>query len=291
MPEHDIALITDSTCDLTHDEIAALDVHIVPLTMTLDGKTYRDSFDIHVSEFYKLMEQSENLPTTSQPSPAAFIEKFTELYQQGYKKILVLTISSGLSGTFTSACQAVNQHTLDQDIRVVDSKATSGMLALDLMYACELRDKDVSLDELEEKVTEYCKHARVFFLPMTLVNLVKGGRLSRMGKAAADLLDIKVIVSVNSDGGAYVSNKARGVKRAIAAMVKQAVDFNKEHGKLNVMIGAADMSNEFIDDLRARLHDAGVDFVDKGIFRIGSVISTHTGLGAYGLAIAPATDE
>jgi len=112
-----IHLVTDSSCDLPDDIIKRYNIHIVPLVVEIDGELYRERVDITPKEFYKKMAVNKKLPKTSQPTPASFLDVFKDLSRSG--QILCVTISSGLSGTYQSACLAKDLS--GEDITIFDS--------------------------------------------------------------------------------------------------------------------------------------------------------------------------
>jgi DegV family protein with EDD domain len=115
-----LQIVADSSCDLTEELIKKHNIHIVPLVVNIDGQIYREKVDITPQEFYKKMAQSSQLPKTSQPPPAAFSDMFKELAKSG--PILCITISSGLSGTYQSAC--MGKELSGADVIVFDSLAS-----------------------------------------------------------------------------------------------------------------------------------------------------------------------
>ncbi len=284
-----IAIVTDSTADLSPEQLAELDVRMVSLLITLEGTTYADQVDLSTYEFYELTEKSASVPSTASPSPQAFLDVYNELLEEGYTSCLSIHISEAMSSTITSARQAAALTELD--VRCIDSLGTSGQTALQVMAARTLINKGKTIDEIEVLMDEYRKESHIIFIPPNMKNLVKSGRLSKAGEFAAGLLNIKIIVGCDERGAACVIRKARGWQRIIEAMTDEVVQSFKKHGKLWVAYGIVGPDDSMLPEMKKRLVEAGVDFIDKGIIRVGSTITSHVGIGCFGYAFGPAVTE
>jgi len=203
-----IQLVTDSSADLPKELLDKYNIHVVPLTITIDSKDYLESIDFTPAEFHEKLINAKELPKTSQPSPGAFADKFKELGSKG--PILCLTISSGLSGTYQSAC--IGRNLSGEDVTVFDTLAGSLAHGLQLIAARQLADEGHSVDKIVECLKENRKHANILILLDTLENIVKGGRLSKFQGSMAKVFDIKVILH-NVEGKVEILEKVRGKKK------------------------------------------------------------------------------
>jgi DegV family protein with EDD domain len=220
-----IQLVTDSSADLPKELLEEYNIHVVPLTITIDGKDYLEGIDLTPEEFHAKLNNARELPKTSQPSPGAFADLFKTLGNKG--PILCLTISSGLSGTYQSACIA--REISGEDVTVFDTLAGSLAHGLQLIAARKLADEGLSIDKIVEFLIEYSKHSNILVLLDTLENIVKGGRLSKLQGSIAKVLDIKVILH-NVEGKVEILEKVRGkkrfLKRAIEIIGERKSDFS-----------------------------------------------------------------
>ncbi|MFL0266965.1 DegV family protein [Candidatus Clostridium radicumherbarum] len=219
-----IQLVTDSSADLPKELIDKYDIHVVPLTITIDGKEYQEGIDLTPQDFHTMLNNSKELPKTSQPSPGAFADLFKTLASKG--PILCLTISSGLSGTYQSAC--IGRDMSQVDVTVFDTLAGSLAHGLQLIAARKLADEGLSIEKIVEYLMEYRKHSNILILLDTLENIVKGGRLSKFQGSLAKVLDIKVLLE-NDEGKVKLTEKVRGkkkfLKRTIELIGERKTDF------------------------------------------------------------------
>jgi DegV family protein with EDD domain len=218
-------LVTDSSADLPREFLDKYNISVVPLTININGVEYLESVDITPQEFYEKMFNSRELPKTSQPSPTAFAECFKKLADKG--PILCLTISSGLSGTYQSAC--IGRDISGADVSIVDTLAGSLGHGLQLIEAGKLAEKGLSTDKIVEFLEDYKKHSNILVLLDTLENIVKGGRLSKFQGSIARILDIRVLLH-NVNGKVEILEKIRGkarfLNRALEVIGERKKDFS-----------------------------------------------------------------
>jgi DegV family protein with EDD domain len=279
-----VGIVTDSTCDIEPSRLAALDVEMVPLTVHFGDTHYRDWIDLTPAEFYPKLAGASALPTTSQPSPAAFAAAYAKLAQQGCAEIVVITLSSALSGTFESATLAAKDARVP--IRIVDGRKASQGTGLMVLAAVEARTSGADAAAVEARAIEVAASVRLFFLLDTLEFLVKGGRAGKATGLAASLLNIKPVLEVNSDGIIEPFKKVRGRSQAVAALAQHVAEESRSRGRLRVALLHAQLEGE-ATEMREALATAGVDMeiVSDGV--IGAVIGTYTGPGAVGVAYYP----
>lgn len=162
-----IKIMADSTCDLSDEILHQYDISIASLTVTMDGKTYRDRIDITADEFYSKMETLEDHPTTGMPSPASFVDIMKEAVDKGYSEILCICMSSGTSGSYQSAVLAkdyfYNEFPNSQiKIHVVDSKSMSHGSGWLIMKSARLREKGATFQELVDFNETYKNQCKAF---------------------------------------------------------------------------------------------------------------------------------
>lgn len=266
-------IITDSTCDLPLKELADMQVDMISLKVNFGEESFADKREITNEEFYERLAQSDKLPTTTLLSIGEFMEHFDQYPDQ---EIVVLTLSSKLSGTYQSAVAAVELSNRS-DIHVVDTLTVTGGLALLVKVAAQMRDAGLSGAEIAQRLEQLKGRVRIFAMIDTLKYLVKGGRLSGVSGAVGSVLGIKPIIALQ-DGAVLNLSKARGVSSAITELVRLIATehpFDPTLPYLFVHTNNPDALDQLVKNLG--LADSGADR-----YMIGSTVGTHVGPGAIG---------
>ena len=271
-------IVVDSTADNLPESLDQ--IHTVPLTVSFGEEEYIDGVTIDHRTFYQKLIETDAMPSTSQASPAAFAEQYDQAAAAD-EEVVVITISSKLSGTYQSAMIAAAGRS---SVYVVDSENASvgcGILVgLALRY---LRD-GMTASAIAEKLQEDKKKIIVIALLDTLEYLKRGGRISKAAAFAGGLLNIKPVISI-ADGEIQLLGKARGSKMGNNLLVQQiqkvgGIDFTKP-----VLLGYTGLSDvllqKYIED-SSYLWSASLDAVRY--VSIGSVIGAHAGPGAIAVA-------
>lgn len=203
----DIAITTDSTCDLPQRFIDENDITVVPLTVLLDDTVYRDGVDIKPDDVYSFVEKTGKLPKTSAVTPAEYFEVFKQLTDEG-KKVVHIGFSSGLSSSFQNACVAASEF---DNVFCVDSKTLCTAQGLLVLKACDYREKGMDAKKIADRVTKLVPKVSATFVLDGLEYLHKGGRCSSVARLGANVLGIKPSIAVdNQTGKLEVSKKYRG---------------------------------------------------------------------------------
>lgn len=282
-----VRILTDSTADLAHEDAAELGVIVVPLTLNFGEKHYLDGIDLTPEEFFEQLESAEKLPTTSQPTPEAFLKEFEAARDAGDEMVCVL-LSSALSGTYQSA--AIAREEADYNgIYLVDSKNVTLAAQLLVRRAVDLARSGMSAAEIAEDLEKARERVHLFALVDTLKYLHKGGRLSGAAAIAGGLLGIKPVISINAEGKLALTDKARGLPGAYVAIFKQIGKVGGIDERYPVMLGYTGRRTAvepFIRYITQNLH------LNKPVLRIiGSVVGTHAGPGACGIAFFSKEEE
>jgi len=279
-----VGIVTDSTCDLRPEELAGIDVVMVPLTVHFGDESFRDWLDLTPEEFYPRLQAFSGLPTTSQPSPADFMTAYTQLAEQGCEEIVSIHLSAALSGTFESAMLAAKTSPIP--VRVVDGKNASQATALMVKAAVEVRDQGGDAAAIEARALEVSKSVRMYFLLDTLDNLVKGGRAGKATGLAASLLNIKPVLRINEDGIIEPFKKVKGRAKAITALAEHVAEDAAANGRMRIsLLHACDPDDAVLLEDAIRATGADVEWESHGV--IGAVIGVYTGVGAVACAYYP----
>ncbi len=274
-----ISIITDSTCDLPEAELNALKIKRVPLYVHFNNEIYKDWEEITPKELVEGVRSGADIPSTSQPSPVDFKNAYDEVIANGASEILVITISSGLSGTFQSANVAAAD--LDFPISIFDSKSASLGIAGLLRKAAILRDQEVTMAEIISKLEKIRDSNHLCFTVENLDYLQKNGRIGGAAALVGGLLNIKPILGV-VDGKVDKLGRARGEKKAFKEIVKNILQYREKHeGKMQLSFLHV-QKPEAAQKLRDAIVKSGIEFEDMGDYEIGTVIASHVGPGVYG---------
>ena len=270
-----VKIVVDSTADLRPE--LAEKVGIVPLSIQFGERTYVSGVDITPREFYEMLVESDELPTTSQPAPYLFEEAYEKAVSEGHE-VICLTCSGKLSGTHQSANIAAAE--FEGKVHVVDSNTIALGLGIMAEYAVGLAEQNVTTAEILDKLKEKREKVRLLALVDTLEYLKKGGRISSAVALAGGLLNIKPVISVN-DGEIKLLGKARGVRQGNTLLNQEIAKAGGVDFSLPVMLGYTgtqeDQLQKYIqesNDLWAA-HDGNLP-----VAVVGSVVGTHAGPGA-----------
>ncbi|MCX6281696.1 MAG: DegV family EDD domain-containing protein [Bacteroidetes bacterium] len=217
----DVALMTDSTCDLPREFTDRYQIHVVPLNVHFGETYYLDRLTINPEKFYDRLEQSEVSPTTSQPSAKDFQNKFEYLSTQ-YKNIIGIHLSSGLSGTYSNAEIAGREVAKRSSrlIEVIDSKVLTGALGLILVRAARALEEGMSHFELSARIKEWIPKAGIRVSVQTLKYIIRSGRVSPMKSFIARFLDLKPIIALDELGKAVLFSKSFTEKGCTAKVIR-----------------------------------------------------------------------
>lgn len=280
-----VFVMTDSASDITQEEANELGVHIVPLTTTFPDGTYRDGVDIKAGEFYEKVASTDSIPITSQPSPAEFLDAF-ETHLASADSVVCITISSGLSGTYQSACIARDSlaEQLRPRVHIVDSLTCSVAEGLLVRVAAQMRDAGETAEKIALEVERLRGKVHIVALVDTLEYLSKGGRMPKALSAAAAFLSIRPVIGT-VDGKVALLGQARGPKKGqnvLTKVVQQSggVNFDLPF-RLAYSGGGCELLKRYWeenDDLHADWHG------EPPVSMLGPVIGSHAGPGAIAVA-------
>lgn len=207
-----IKVVTDSVSDIPEQLVDEFDIEVVPLRVNFGAVSYKDGVDITTEDFFKKLESSKKLPTTSQVNPGEFKDVF-EKYLDSYDHIICITMSSEMSGTFKAA--NIAKEFLETDkITILDSKAISFGYGLIVLNTAKRVQEGMALEEILKKAAYDIEHLENIFVVDTLEYLKKGGRLSPGKAFMGKLLKVKPILTIE-EGKLKAVDKVRGRKKAV----------------------------------------------------------------------------
>lgn len=284
MPE--IAIVTDSTSDLTKELIGDLNIDIIPLKIKLEGdKYYRDGIDITKREFWSTLMKGDVVPKTSQPSPAEFKAVYERLLAKGYKKVISIHLSSKLSGTQQAAKVARGLTKRENDIAIVDSKSVTFALGHMVLESARLVKNGHSFESILEWLEEVQDKAKLYFTVRDLTFLEKGGRIGKASSMIGGVFQIKPILKLEN-GEVCTEKKAIGEAGAMRYLEK-LIKNEAKNSSIILYTGWAGTQGELDKADALKSYADKLKKIDyRARLEIGGVIGSHTG-PVYGFAIFP----
>ena len=279
-------IVTDSGTDinLSPDEAAELNVHTVPLNVTLDGKTYREGLDIRPEDFYQLLADSENMPVTSQPPAGEFASLYRRLAAED-PDILSIHMTSGLSGTYNSSLAGAEM-VPEANVTHVDTKTLSAVAGWQVEAAARGGKAGWPLDWILELIKNIGDACESIYTLDELKYLIHGGRISHMKGLIASLINIKPLIGVEKKNGTYVQlGQVRTFKGALRGLVDQITRKHEPGSKLHVQV-LHSMNPEAATALREQI-DPLFDCTWLPVGPMSLVLGAHTGPSMVGVGFGP----
>ena len=280
MNNRSVAIVTDSTSDLPSQLARTRSITIVPLTLHFEGLSLLDGVDIRPSEFYRKLPNATTHPTTSQPAPGQFAEKYSELLAN-HDEVVSVHISEKLSGTYASAVQGA-ELTDAKRVHVVDSQLVSMSLGLLTLAASELAAKGASADAVVERISAMRDQVQTYFSVATLEFLRRGGRIGRASALLGSVLQVKPVLCIR-DGLVTPLERVRTFDRALNRVIDLAREVDRGKG-LCVVVGHAD-AEEDAERVARELEPVAETLM---IQPLGPVVGAHAGPGVVGVGCYPA---
>lgn len=282
-----IALVTDSTCDLSQELQRQYDIRVIPLQVMYSvTETYRDRIDIMPEEIFRRMEKDET-PKTSLPKATDIMRVFDELKEEGYTHILAMTVSSGLSGTYNHM-RSLAQEVEGMVIEVIDSKILSLGMGIPMMELSKAIKSGCNFEKIVDLAKDMLDRTRGFFTVSTLNYLRKGGRIGHLEGTLGELLQIKPIMTMDEEGRFTGFKKVRGRKKSLTEMVETFKEVAGNH-RASVAIMHGNAMEEAVKVME-EIKKVG-NIVEYFIDSICPVIAIHAGPGTVAMIVYKHKDE
>lgn len=275
-----IGIITDSTCDIPEELIEQYGITIVPQYIIWEDKQYKDRVEMSPLEFYQRLETDETRPTTSQASILDFKSVYEAQNKLGFNELIVLTISSAMSGTFQMAEKAAKL--VNFPVFVIDSKGPTMTLGWQVLAAARALEMGADVKTILEKINQVRKRMAQFVAMDTLEYLQKGGRIGSAVKWVGGLLQVKPLISINHETGLVEPvNLARTQKALVENMYKKFFEKLDVSKKLRIAVLHGNALKK-AQELAARIQSE-YNPVELIINITGPVLGINTGPGALAL--------
>lgn len=276
-----IAVMTDSTSYLSQELIDKYNIPIAPLSVTFDnGENFTEKTDINMDDFYSQMSKSQTIPTTSQPAIGEWLSKYESLREQGFSDIIVVCLSSGISGSFQSAKQAGDM--VDGiNIHAFDSKLATMMEGCYVLRAIEMVEQGYEPQQIIDDLLDMRNNTGAYLIVDDLKNLQKSGRITGAQAWVGTLLKMKPVLKFD-DGKIVPDEKVRTKKRAIQALENKILDIVKDYDEVTLFV----INGDHYEDGQAlfkKLQSECPDNYQVAYSEFGPVVAAHLGSGGLGL--------
>lgn len=281
MNKQKIALLVDSGSDVPKDLVKEYNMYVAPLNIIYKEREYIDGVEISSDEVYDRLE--EEIPTTSLPTGEAIQAIFDQIKKDGYEKVLAVTISSGLSGTY-NMIRMVGELQDDLEVFVLDSKNISIASGFNAIQAAEYIKEGMDWNTLKETVSKNIFNSKVYFYVSTLKYLQKGGRIGLVASILGSGINLKPIISCNDDGIYYTKAKTIGESRALNKTIKLAVDHIGDSKDYNIGVvhaNAAKKADRIFKRLLKKLPNPKLSITGE----ISAALGVHTGPDSIGIVV------
>lgn len=273
------AIMVDSGCDISQEFIEQYDIKVLRLKVLYGDRMYSDGLDIDPLDVYRRFPQE--IPTTSTPNMYEVSGLVNEIKSEGYEKIIGITISSGLSGTYNAVAMAFEEE--DIETFAFDTKNISIGAGLLAMWAAKKLSEGWTFEAVKHGLNDKINDSKVFFYMDTLDYLRKGGRISPAVAIVGKALNLKPIISCNEKGTYYTVSKIRGQHKGLEKLMDSLKDYiGDKKAYLAIMNGDG---TRYLDIIRARIKEMFPQcevVVDK---QITATMAIHTGPGLIGVGV------
>ncbi|QCX24753.1 DegV family protein [Companilactobacillus futsaii] len=278
-----IAIVTDSTSYLPQEIVDKYHITVVPIEVVFNTKTYREDIDITTSQFYDLLQESPELPSTAQPSLGEMMNVYDKLAKEGYDTVISIHLASTISG-FVNNLKSAAQTIDNINVVVYDSHITVRLMGYLAQEAARMAQENKSLDEIIDRLDSLRASIGESFVVDDLKNLVKGGRLSNASAVIGTVLNIKPLLEFDNQTHAIVAyDKVRSMKKAkLKAEEKLAKAMQEDDYPLRLLVIDADnkeAGDEWANELKEKYPN---NTLERSYF--GPVIGAHLGKGALAIA-------
>ena len=280
--KHQIALVSDSTCDLPEEMIEKYHINLVPIAVQIDQDSFLDRITISTKEVLQSLENPQRHVTTSQPPYHSFEDVYRQTGEEN-ENILSIHISGQLSGTYQAACTASRKSPYHDKIRVIDARTSTVALGLLVIKAARLIEEGFTVDEIGKKLEYHIQNSRIFVSIPTLKYLIRSGRLDKVKGLIGTMIHLKPVITLNQQGAFEEAARVIGYQNLLDKTIELASQFAE--GVKKPCFGIAhiqdiQIAQRYQEELQKRFPRAEI-FIAEGSPALG----VHIGRGGAAIAV------
>ncbi len=280
--KHDIALLTDSIADIPESFVDDHQIHVLPLNLMIEGSNYYDRLTITAERFYEVMDEVDTYPTSAQPN-LKHMENVFSFLSSHYSKIIAVTVSSKMSGTygvFKKAAESVKDGSTD--IRVIDSKQNSGAQGLLVKDAAEMIASGADMDTIERSIKAKRDDVKILVSVQTLKYMVRSGRVGKVTGIIGKLTNLKPVISIDDEGEGMIFSKGVSLKSSTKKIMDQVSKAHEQHGiKRYVIVHAAAKDRA---DAYEKAFTELLGMEPEYVMSISPIVAMNAGIGTVAVA-------
>jgi len=282
--KHNVAIVTDSTCDLPQEIIEKYQIQVIPLSIHFGTTFYLDRITMHPEQFYKMLDSSPVYPSTAQPAYKEFYNRYNYLSTH-YKSILSIHISSKLSGTWQNSLNAAKKVAEEsgKKIEVLNSRKVSNALGLIVLRAARALEDGMTQEEISTNVPKWTEKTNVLVTAKSMKYMIKSGRVSKSKGLIGSLLNIKPIVSMDIEGKTVAFGKPFTFKQSMQMVMtefKKFIDGKKVWGYAISHADNAESANWYAAELE-KITGMKPEFIQHA----SPVLVTNVGTGVVAVTV------
>lgn len=278
--KYNIALVTDSIADLPESFVDFHQIHQIPLNLHINDTIYYDKVTIKAERFYKLMDELEVYPTSSQPN-SKYLENLFSFLTTYYDEIIVMTVSKEMSGTYQAFVDASKKFP-NQKIHVINTMQNSGAQGLLVMKAQTLIEKGISYEDIIKTMDDYIKRSKIYVSVNTLKYMVRNGRVSKVTGLIGKLTNLKPVISIDERGNGIISDKGLSIKASDKKIFSHVKDVTERKGIDSYAIVHANASSR-VDAYTKKYTDL-IGKPPTYVMEISTIVAMNAGIGTIAIA-------
>lgn len=279
-----IALVTDSTCDLSQELIDFYQIHVMPLNLNFGDSHYLDKVTIQPNQFYELLETEPEFPKTSQINEQAFTNLYSHLASH-YDAIIAVHLTSQFSGTFSNSVKAGKRISKEfkKPVHVIDSKNLSGALGLLVLKTAQNIESGESVESIVETLKKDVLQAKIFVSVRDLQTMIRGGRVSKPKGIIASALGLNPVISMDENGKSLLFGKTFSQQASLKKIFKHIEKIGRGKTLWKYIILHANNSNgaQLVEDQMLKITEQK----PVSVVNISPVIGMHAGNGALAISL------
>lgn len=283
----DIAIITDSSSELSQKQIEGKNISVVPIRLDSDGVTYKAGVNLSNEMFWDMLVNQGKLFKSAQPSPKELANLYQDLFRRGYKKILFIPMSSKLSGIGQVAKLAREMVKREDDIRIYDSKSVSIQLGYMVQEASKKAYSSYSINEIINHLDNISQKIKLYIVVDSLKYLYQGGRINKTSQTVGDFLNLKPILSI-SEGSLYVEKKVFGGDYSAVKYIEKEIIEKSKYQSMYLIHGYGGTSKqlELTNKISENFKQNRKITILHPVVEIGATVGTHAG-PVFGVLVVP----